>query len=58
MPVGLELAWKPIAGLTLAVEGGVAVYQEYEFLNSSGDHISDVNTEPAPYVGLRFEYTF
>lgn len=58
VPVGLELAWKPIAGLTLAIEGGVAVYQEYEFLDSDGDHLSDVKTEPAPYIGLRFEYTF
>lgn len=58
VPVGLEVAWKPVAGLTLAVEGGVAVYQEYEFLDDDGDHLSDVETEPAPYIGLRIEYTF
>lgn len=58
VPIGLEVAWKPIGGLTLALEGGAAVYQEYEFLDDDGDHLSDVETEPAPYIGFRIEYTF
>ncbi len=52
VPIGLEVAWMPVPGLTLAIEGGVTVYQEFEFLDSDGDHLSDVETEPAPYIGL------
>jgi hypothetical protein len=58
VPIGVELALMPAPGLTLAIEGGVTVYQEFEFLDSDGDHLSDVETEPAPYIGLRFEYIF
>lgn len=58
IPVGVEVAWKPVAGLTLAVEGGAAVYQEFEFLDSDGDHLSDVETEPTAFVGFRIEYRF
>jgi hypothetical protein len=58
VPVGIELAWKPAAGLTLALEGGVAVYQEYEFFDDDGDDLGDVETDPAPFIGLRIEYRF
>lgn len=58
IPVGVEAAWKPIDGLTIAVEGGAVVYQEFEFLDSDGDDLGDVETEPAAYIGLRVEYRF
>lgn len=58
VPVGVELAWMPAPGLTIAVEGGAVVYQEFEFLDSSGHKLSDVETDPAAYVGLRVKYRF
>jgi hypothetical protein len=58
IPVGGEFSWRPIEGLTLSLEGGVVVYQEYEFADEGGDEISDIETEPAAFVGLRLEYRF
>lgn len=58
VPIGAELIWKPLEGLMVSLEGGAVVYQEFEFLTSGGDEISDFETEPAAFVGLRFEYRF
>lgn len=58
VPIGVELIWKPLEYLTLALEGGAVVYQEYEFRDASGDELNDIETQPAPFVGLRLEYRF
>lgn len=58
IPIGGEFSWRPIGGLTLSIEGGVVVYQEYEFADDEGEELSDVETEPAAFIGLRLEYRF
>ncbi len=57
-PVGAGVAFKPFDGLRIAVEGGAIVYQEFDVLSSSGNQITDVETEAAAYIMLRIEYQF
>lgn len=58
VPLGVELAWKPVDGLRLTLEGGAVVYQRYEFISGAGDELDDFETDPAPFIGLRVEYRF
>lgn len=58
VPVGLRLVWSPSALVSLAVDGGAYVYQEFEFLNSNGVEFSEIETDPAAFVGLRLTLRF
>ncbi len=57
-PVGGGVAFKPFHGLRIAIEGGAIVYQEFDVLRSSGNKLTDVETEPAAYIMLRVDYRF
>lgn len=58
VPIGVEFSWKPISGLRLSLSGGALVYQNFEFLNSNGNEIREIETDPTPYVGVSLEYSF
>lgn len=58
VPLGAALFWKAAPGFTLEVEGGAIVYQEYEFLDKSGDRIEDLESELTPFVGVRLKWSF
>lgn len=57
VPVGVGFDWKPAAGLTLSLEGGVVVYQEYQIRNDDRE-IDEFNTDPAAYIAGRISYRF
>lgn len=58
VPVGLRLTWTPSTLVSLSIDGGVFVYQEYEFIRSNGVEFDEIETDPAPFVGLRFTLRF
>lgn len=58
VPVGAALQWKPGPGVTLDVFGGMVVYQEFEFLNERGNKVTDVESDPAPFVGVGVAIVF
>ena len=58
VPIGAAMLWRLSPNLSLEVEGGGIVYQEYEFLDSTGRRIEDLNSDIAPFVGVRIEWTF
>jgi len=58
VPVGLRLTWTPSTLVSLSIDGGVVVYQEYEFIRSNGVEFHDVETDPAPYIGLLLTLRF
>lgn len=58
VPVGLAWRWTPNPAFTLELEGGAIVYQEYEFFDDSGDRIADLESDPAPFLGLRIDFLF
>ena len=58
MPIGVGVVWTPLPGLSLVVEGGAGVWQEYEVLNERGIKRGEDETDPAPFVGVRLEYRF
>ncbi len=58
VPVGLRFTWKPSTLISLSIDGGAYVYQEYEFVRSSGVEFDEIETDPAPFVGLRLSLRF
>lgn len=58
VPLGAAMLWRFTPQFSLEVEGGAVVYQEYEFLDSSGDKIEDLDSDVAPFVGLKVRWTF
>lgn len=58
VPVALGLEWKPAEGLVIALEGGIVAWEEYEFLDSSGGEITDVEGDLTAFVGGSIQYTF
>lgn len=58
IPIGIGFEWRPSPNITLNLNGGVVVWQEYEFHNDDGDDISETNTDPAPYVGFSAQFRF
>ena len=56
--VGAGADWAVADQITLSIEVGASVWQEYEFFNSSGDKISTRETDPQLMVRAGFEYRF
>ncbi len=57
VPVGVGFEWRPLAGLTLSLEGGAVVWQEYE-LRDNDRRLDEIETDPAAYIGARLSYRF
>lgn len=53
VPVGLELTWRPSPMIALSVYGGAVVYQEFETLDSVGNTVSEVESDPAAFIAVR-----
>lgn len=58
VPVGVGLEWKPCGGLTLGVEGGAIVYQQYELRDNDGHRVDRTETDPAAYIGGSVSFRF
>lgn len=52
VPVYAQLEWEPTENILLGVRAGVVAYQEFDFEDSSGNEVSDDNTDPAPFFGF------
>lgn len=57
VPVALGVTWEPADALTLTLEGGAVVWQEYE-LRDDDDELADTNTDPAAFIGFRVSWSF
>ncbi|MFM9958875.1 MAG: DUF6268 family outer membrane beta-barrel protein [Phycisphaerales bacterium] len=57
VPVGVGFDWKPAAGLTVSLEVGAIVWQEYE-LRDDDRRIQEIETDPAAYIGAGLSYRF
>ncbi len=57
VPVGIGLEWNPAAGLTLSLEGGVVVWQQFELRNDD-EELDEIETDPAAYIAGRLSYRF
>lgn len=57
-PIGAELIWRPIEKLSIGLGGGAIIYQEIEILDSDGDKLNGIDTDPVGFVSLRVEYRF
>lgn len=58
VPLGAAMLWRLSPGFSLELEGGAIVYQEYEFLDSTGNRIEDLDSDIAPFVGVKIQWTF
>jgi hypothetical protein len=56
--VGAGADWRPAEGITLTLEAGASVWQEFRFFNSAGDEISDRETDPQLMIRAGFEILF
>ncbi|MEZ6235419.1 MAG: hypothetical protein R3B68_14630 [Phycisphaerales bacterium] len=54
--VGLD--WGITPTVTLRLEAGATIWQEYEFIDSDDDHLYDVETDPTAFIGggVTFEF--
>jgi hypothetical protein len=52
VPLALELAYRR-GPARLALRAGATLYQEFEIDDRTGDGISRVETDPAPFLGIR-----
>ncbi len=57
VPISLELSTSR-GPLRLGVQLGATVYQQFEIDDRTGDRISRVETDPAPFLGLRGAFRF
>ncbi len=58
LPVGLGAEWRPIGGLSVALEAGAMVFTRIKFFDDDGDRVESTQVDPAAYLLLRLEYTF
>lgn len=58
LPISVGVVWSPNSKMSLSFEGGVVAYQQYEVLNANGVERGDDETDPAVFVGGRFEFRF
>jgi len=58
LPVAAGLDWRPIPQLSLRLEGGAIVYQEYEVFEDDGDDVNEINTDPSPFLAIRVTWRF
>lgn len=52
VPIAFGLTWTPRRQFTLGVRGGFNVFQEIEIENSEGGTLSEIEIDPAPFVGV------
>lgn len=58
VPIGLGVEWHAVEGLSIGLEAGAIVWQEYDIQSRSGRTLNEIETDPAPYIGLRIDYRF
>lgn len=58
VPVGLFVEFSPKPNLTIGLEAGANVYQEFEFVDRSGRRVTIFEAEPAPRAGLSLAWRF
>jgi len=58
VPVQLGVSYKPTANVSMDLTGGVRLMSNYEVLNSSGNKIADVESDPMPYLGITIGLKF
>ncbi len=56
--VGGEVAWKPAAGVRVAIQGGVVVWQELEALTRNGVSVGDQEGDPGAFLGVAASFAF
>lgn len=50
VPIALGVAYHPCKTFEAYVRGGAVVWQEFTVDDEDGDRVSDVNTDPAPFI--------
>ncbi|MBN8643701.1 MAG: hypothetical protein J0L61_00475 [Planctomycetes bacterium] len=58
IPIGVGFTWKPAGGLSLSLEGGAVVYQQFEIRDDDERELDEIETDPAAYVAGRVTYRF
>lgn len=58
VPIGFGVEWRPTGGLSIGLEAGAIVWQEYDIQSRSGRTLNEIETDPTPYIGLRLDYRF
>ena len=56
--VVLGVNWGVVDRVTLRVEAGASVWQEYEFEDEDGDEVLDTGTDPSAFVGASIGFEF
>ncbi len=54
--MGVE--WRATESISVGLTGGVSVWQEYEFENSEGDTVHEVNGDPTGLLGVNISVRF
>ena len=55
---GIEFRPDDIPGLTLSLEAGAVVFQEFESISNTESRIEEIETDMAPYIGAFLRYRF
>lgn len=58
IPAWLRISWQPKEFASLALYGGYTFGGEVELEDSSGDHLTDDEYDPAPFAAASLEITF
>ncbi len=56
--VGAHGAWSPSPAVSLKLELGASVWQEFTFTDSSGDKLNETETDPQLLLAASFEFRF
>jgi hypothetical protein len=56
--VSIGFTWNPKKEISVTLRGGATVWQEFEVDNRGGNQVSEINTKPAPFIGLSADFRF
>jgi hypothetical protein len=55
---GVGITWRPLEGISVTLQGGATVWQEFEIDNNAGNEVSETNSKPTPFIGLSADFRF
>lgn len=58
VPIKVGLEWRPTDRITVGLQGGAVVWQEFRIDDRDGNRVNEDNVDPAGLIGLSVEITF
>lgn len=58
VPITIGAKWRAADRITVGLEGGAVIWQQFEIDDRNGDDVNKVRTKPAPFVGVSVTIRF